>query len=167
MLKRTFLSLYISKYSGGACLHTPLATRAFGARNLPRLVLKSGYGPEMIKLFFRNEVELNKETKKNTEEFSKRQQFIKSMWVNCMKFSPYLKPEEFATARKRKLVGNTDASQPRLVWGKRMPSFREMQLANWVHFSRFFYDSTAPGGSMSGNLFPTPSRRCENQIDSY
>ena len=31
----------------------------------------------MIKLFFRNEVELNKETKKNTEEFSKRQQFIK------------------------------------------------------------------------------------------
>ena len=32
-----------------------------------------------------------------------------------MKFSPYLKPEEFATARKRKLIGNTDASQPRLV----------------------------------------------------
>ena len=59
-----------------------------------------------------------------------------------MKFSPYLKPEEFATARKRKLVGNTDASQPSLV-------------------------STAPGGSMSGNLFPTLSRRCENQIDGY
>ena len=26
---------------GGACPHTPLAARAFGARNLPRLVLKS------------------------------------------------------------------------------------------------------------------------------
>ena len=30
---------------GGACPQTPLATRAFGARNLPRLLLKSGYGP--------------------------------------------------------------------------------------------------------------------------
>ena len=30
---------------GGACPHTPLAAHAFGARNLPRLVLKSGYGP--------------------------------------------------------------------------------------------------------------------------
>ena len=29
----------------GACPHTPLAAPAFGARNLPRLVLKSGYGP--------------------------------------------------------------------------------------------------------------------------
>ena len=27
-----------------ACPHTPLAARAFGARNLPHLVLKSGYG---------------------------------------------------------------------------------------------------------------------------
>ena len=29
----------------GACPQTPLAARAFGAGNLPRLVLKSGYGP--------------------------------------------------------------------------------------------------------------------------
>ena len=49
-----------------------------------------------------------------------KEQFIKGMWVNCMKFSPYLKPEEFATARKGRLGGNTDASQPRLVWGKRI-----------------------------------------------
>ena len=31
---------------GGACPQTPLAARAFGARGLPRLVLKPGYGPE-------------------------------------------------------------------------------------------------------------------------
>ena len=37
---------------GGACCptplaaQTPLAAHAFGAQNLPRLVLKSGYGPE-------------------------------------------------------------------------------------------------------------------------
>ena len=30
----------------GACPQTPPAARAFGARNLPRLILKSGYGPE-------------------------------------------------------------------------------------------------------------------------
>ena len=30
---------------GGACPQTPLAARAFGARDLPRLALKSGYGP--------------------------------------------------------------------------------------------------------------------------
>ena len=30
---------------GGACPQTPLAARAFGTRNLPFLVLKSGYGP--------------------------------------------------------------------------------------------------------------------------
>ena len=30
---------------GGGYAPTPLAARAFGARNLPRLVLKSGYGP--------------------------------------------------------------------------------------------------------------------------
>ena len=32
--------------AGGACSQTPLAAHAFGAQNLPRLVLKSGYGPE-------------------------------------------------------------------------------------------------------------------------
>ena len=50
MLKRAFLSLYILKYSGGGGGHvsiSPLAARAFGARNLPRLVLKSGYGPDL------------------------------------------------------------------------------------------------------------------------
>ena len=31
----------------GACPQTPLAARAFGARILPRLVLRSGYGPEV------------------------------------------------------------------------------------------------------------------------
>ena len=55
MLKRAFLSLYILKYSGGGGAGrggghapvSPLAARAFGARNLPRLVLKSGYGPDL------------------------------------------------------------------------------------------------------------------------
>ena len=50
MLKRAFLSLFILKYSGGGGGHapiSPLAARAFGARNLPRLVLKSGYGPDL------------------------------------------------------------------------------------------------------------------------
>ena len=54
MLKRAFLSLYILKYSGGGAGRggghapvSPLAARAFGARNLPRLVLKSGYGPDL------------------------------------------------------------------------------------------------------------------------
>ena len=51
MLKRAFLSLYILKYSGGGggghAPISPLAARAFGARNLPRLVLKSGYGPDL------------------------------------------------------------------------------------------------------------------------
>ena len=46
MLKRTFLSLKILKVSGRACPQNPLAARAFGAQNLPRLALKSGYGPE-------------------------------------------------------------------------------------------------------------------------
>ena len=49
MLTKAFLNLYISKFSGGrggACSQTPLAAHAFGAQNLPRLVLKSGYGPE-------------------------------------------------------------------------------------------------------------------------
>ena len=32
-------------WGGGAYPQTPLAARAFGARILPRLVLKSGYGP--------------------------------------------------------------------------------------------------------------------------
>ena len=49
MLKRAFLSLQISKFYGGTCPQTPLAARAFGARNLPRLVLKSGYGPILRK----------------------------------------------------------------------------------------------------------------------
>lgn len=48
MLKKAFLSLRISKFSGGACPQTPLAARAFGTRNLPRLVLNSGYGPDLI-----------------------------------------------------------------------------------------------------------------------
>ena len=30
---------------GGACPQNSLAARAFGARDLPRLALKSGYGP--------------------------------------------------------------------------------------------------------------------------
>ena len=32
----------------GACPQTPLAACTFSARNLPRLVLKSGYGPVII-----------------------------------------------------------------------------------------------------------------------
>ena len=52
MLKRAFLSLYILKYSGGGgggghAPISPLAARAFGARNLLRLFLKSGYGPDL------------------------------------------------------------------------------------------------------------------------
>ena len=35
----------------GACPQTPPAARAFGARNLPRLILKSGYGPVSSKNF--------------------------------------------------------------------------------------------------------------------
>ena len=31
---------------GGTCPQTPLAARALGARNLPHLVLNSGYGPD-------------------------------------------------------------------------------------------------------------------------
>ena len=49
ILKRAFLSLLISRILDlrGYCMPPiPLAARAFGARNLPRLVLKSGYGPE-------------------------------------------------------------------------------------------------------------------------
>ena len=42
-----------------------------GMQNLPRLVLKSGYGPEMIKLFLRNEVELNKESRKIQKNLAK------------------------------------------------------------------------------------------------
>ena len=34
---------------GGACPESPLAARAFGTRDLPRLALKSGYGPVMTK----------------------------------------------------------------------------------------------------------------------
>jgi len=33
---------------GGACPQTPLAACAFGSRNLPRLVLKSGYDPVSV-----------------------------------------------------------------------------------------------------------------------
>ena len=39
---------FLGERGGGgreACLQRPLAARALGARNLPRLVLKSGYGP--------------------------------------------------------------------------------------------------------------------------
>ena len=49
MLTRAFLSLYIFKIfwgGGGGMPPHPLMARAFGARNLPRLVLKSGYGTE-------------------------------------------------------------------------------------------------------------------------
>ena len=53
MLKIAFQNFYISKFSGGgggACPRTPLATRAFGAWTfLPRLSLKSGYGPVQMK----------------------------------------------------------------------------------------------------------------------
>ena len=50
MLTRAFLSLYISKFSGvgGGMPPDPLAARAFGAQNLPHLVLKSGCGPGFI-----------------------------------------------------------------------------------------------------------------------
>ena len=34
--------------AGGNAPRSPQAARAFGARNLPRLVLKSGYGPEFV-----------------------------------------------------------------------------------------------------------------------
>ena len=51
MLTRGFLSLYISKFSGGGgggMPPDPLAARAFGGQNLPHLVLKSGCGPGFI-----------------------------------------------------------------------------------------------------------------------
>ena len=38
MLEKAFLSVYISKFSGGQCPQTPLEARAFGAR-LPRRLL--------------------------------------------------------------------------------------------------------------------------------
>ena len=44
-LKEHFWASRFQNFLGGACPQTPLATRAFGARNLPRLLLKSGYGP--------------------------------------------------------------------------------------------------------------------------
>ena len=48
MLTRAFLSLDFKIFWGGlgASSQTHLAARAFGARNLPRLVLKSDYGPD-------------------------------------------------------------------------------------------------------------------------
>ena len=51
MLTKAFLSLQISKFSGGGFPQTPLAAHAFGTQNLPRLVLKSGYGPVHSFLF--------------------------------------------------------------------------------------------------------------------
>ena len=36
---------------GEACPQTPLAAHIFGAQNLPRLVLKSGYGPVQSRFF--------------------------------------------------------------------------------------------------------------------
>ena len=36
------------KISEVACPQTPLAAHAFGARNLPPLVMKSGYGPDFL-----------------------------------------------------------------------------------------------------------------------
>ena len=51
MLKKAFLSLLISNLFdplwAGMSLN-PLAAHAFGARNLPRLVLKSGYVYSLI-----------------------------------------------------------------------------------------------------------------------
>ena len=41
---------------GETCPQTPLAALAFGARNLPHLVLKSGYGPVTAHSFERPEV---------------------------------------------------------------------------------------------------------------
>ena len=38
MMEKAFLSVYVSKFSGGACPQTPLEPRAFGAR-LPRRLL--------------------------------------------------------------------------------------------------------------------------------
>ena len=50
MLKRAFrasrrASRFQNFLGGEAWPQSPLAARVFGARNLPRLVLKSGYGP--------------------------------------------------------------------------------------------------------------------------
>ena len=44
-LKKNAMGNADKRFSGGACPHTPLAARTFGARILPPLVLKSGYGP--------------------------------------------------------------------------------------------------------------------------
>jgi len=38
MLEKAFLSVYVSKFSGGACPQTPLEARAFSA-HLPRHLL--------------------------------------------------------------------------------------------------------------------------------
>ena len=50
MLTRAFWASRFQNFLGGAgggrCPQTPLAARSFGAPNLPRLVLKSGYGPD-------------------------------------------------------------------------------------------------------------------------
>ena len=47
MVTRAFLKIFWGRGGGGreACLQPSLVARALGARNLPRLVLKSGYGP--------------------------------------------------------------------------------------------------------------------------
>ena len=44
-LKEHFGASRFQNFLGGACPQTPLAARTFGAPNLHRLVLKSGYGP--------------------------------------------------------------------------------------------------------------------------
>ena len=71
MLTRAFLS----RGGGGACPQTPLAARTFGARNLPRLVLKSAYGSVADKLQLQGapeEVSINHVTQRDQNlEFCK------------------------------------------------------------------------------------------------
>ena len=49
--KSTSEPLDFKLFLGGACSQTPLAARTSGARELARLVLKSGYGPEIVVRF--------------------------------------------------------------------------------------------------------------------
>ena len=116
---------------------------------------------KMIKLFFRNEAELNKESKNNTVEFSKRTIYKRHVG----------KLHEIQSLPKARGIGNSKEKKARWKYGcistKACLRQEDRGSKNSVHFSRFFYDGTASGGSMSGNLLPTPCRRCENQIDGY
>ena len=49
-LEEHFWASRFQNFLGGTCPQTPSAARAFSARNLPRLVLKSGYGPASLSL---------------------------------------------------------------------------------------------------------------------